>query len=272
MTKLNGRLLAVGDIHGYIEQLNRLMDVVSPTADDKVVFIGDYIDRGPNSQGVISYLIEFEKRFPNTVFLRGNHEQMFLDALTSYCRIHGQEGPNFTRLRDLSRKSRYEIGSDAEGDWKIFMGNGGRATLQSYDAIEGGYVNYQVDFEKIPQEHLDFINATCLYHEETVEVVTEVGNENKEFLFVHAGVVPGVPLEQQDRYDLLWIRDPFIFSESDFEGRIVVHGHTPEDLPAKSSHRICVDSGIYMTGGHYANPGTGKLTCCNVLTGEIWQV
>jgi serine/threonine protein phosphatase 1 len=269
MSSLKGRLLAVGDIHGHLRHLEHLMELVSPTVDDKVVFIGDYIDRGPDSKGVIDYLIIFGNRFPNTIYLRGNHEQMFLDAVTSYCRVTDLDGPNYTRLRDISKRAKYElVGYDEYDDWKIFMGNGGRSTLKSYGAIEDN----EVDFEKIPKEHFDFINATRLFHEETVEVVTEVGIEKKEFLFVHAGIAPGVPLEKQDRYDLLWIRDRFIDSASKYEGRIVVHGHTPENLPAKSHCRICVDSGVYMAGSNYADPGTGKLSCCNVLTGDIWQV
>jgi len=272
MASLKGRLLAVGDIHGHLRHLELLMELVSPSVDDKVVFIGDYVDRGPDSKGVIGYLIKFGKRFPSTVFLRGNHEQMFLDALSSYSRIHSLDGPKFTRLRDTSRRARYEIGFDAEDDWKIFMGNGGHATLQSYGAIEGSHGNYQVDFEKIPQEHLDFINVTRLYHDETVEVVTDKGIEKKEFLFVHAGIAKGVELEKQDPYDMLWIRDSFLCSNSDFGGKIIVHGHTPGNVPTKAPHRICVDSGVYMcrSGSKYSD-GMGMLTCCNVVTREIWQ-
>ena len=258
------RLLAVGDIHGYLDHLQKLMDLVRPTHDDKVVFIGDYIDRGPDSKGVIDYVIDFGKRFPTTVFLRGNHEQMFLDAMTSYCRMHDLEGPRYARLRDVSERARVEgLGNEAEADWKLFMGNGGRATLESYGAIEGEKGDYKVDFAKIPREHLEFIDTTRLYHEETVEMATE----KKEYLFVHAGIAKKVPIENQDPYDLLWIRDPFLYSTSGFGGKIVVHGHTPGNVPTKVPHRICVDSGIYWC----ANEGLGKLTCCNVLTREIWQ-
>jgi len=86
MTQIQGkspecRWLAVGDIHGCLVQLTELMEQVKPTPADRVVFLGDYVDRGPNSAGVIDYLIEFAAAFPETVFLRGNHEQMFLDYL-----------------------------------------------------------------------------------------------------------------------------------------------------------------------------------------------
>ena len=96
-----GRWLAVGDIHGCLAQLTTLMGLVKPTAADRVVFLGDYVDRGPDSAGVIEYLIEFAAAFPETVFLRGNHEQMFLDYLDRH-------------------------------DTALFLINGGGQTLDSY--------------------------------------------------------------------------------------------------------------------------------------------
>jgi serine/threonine protein phosphatase 1 len=75
------RLLAIGDIHGYLSKLEKLIAEVRPTTEDQVVFLGDYVDRGPDSKGVIDYLIEFAKSFPKTVFLQGNHEQMMLDFM-----------------------------------------------------------------------------------------------------------------------------------------------------------------------------------------------
>lgn len=83
------KLLAVGDIHGYLDKLEKLMTQVCPTQEDQVVFLGDYVDRGPNSAGVIDYLIGFARTFPKTVFLQGNHEQMMLDFLHDRRRIPG---------------------------------------------------------------------------------------------------------------------------------------------------------------------------------------
>lgn len=80
-TKAQGRLLAVGDIHGCLDQLNALLEQVTPTLEDQVIFLGDYVDRGPDSSSVIDYLIAFGKTLPSTVFLRGNHDQMFADYL-----------------------------------------------------------------------------------------------------------------------------------------------------------------------------------------------
>jgi serine/threonine protein phosphatase 1 len=102
--RVPGRLLAVGDVHGCIDELSLVLDAIEPTSDDKVVFLGDYVDRGPNSRGVIDLLIALRNsRRCHTVFLRGNHEDMFLDFL-------GERG--------------------SHGD--AFLFNGGRATQASY--------------------------------------------------------------------------------------------------------------------------------------------
>ena len=94
------RLLAIGDIHGYLDKLRRLLDLVQPTANDKVIFLGDYVDRGPDSRGVLDELIRFGERFPQTIFLRGNHEQMFMDALD------WQEIEHLSARKDLPADSR----------------------------------------------------------------------------------------------------------------------------------------------------------------------
>jgi len=77
------RLIAIGDIHGHLDKLERLLQLIMPTDNDKLVFLGDYIDRGPDSAGVVDHLIQLPDRFPQTVFLRGNHEQVAMDALVS---------------------------------------------------------------------------------------------------------------------------------------------------------------------------------------------
>lgn len=94
-----GRLLAVGDIHGYRTKLSALMKKVQPTQEDRVIFLGDYIDRGPDSPGVINYLIEFAREFPNTVFLAGNHDHLFVSMLSKMA--------FFLRLNLAARKKPY---------------------------------------------------------------------------------------------------------------------------------------------------------------------
>ncbi|MRR06064.1 MAG: serine/threonine protein phosphatase [Deltaproteobacteria bacterium] len=270
MSDYQRRLLAVGDIHGHREKLGTLMEIVKPTSEDKIVFLGDYIDRGPDSSGVIDYLLDFCRQFPwtETVFLRGNHEQMFLDALTD----RRDMGPSHIKLRDMSNWAKYEL---HRHDWDLFLMNGGHTTLESY----GVSLDSRADCMLIPEEHIDFLKSTRFYHAETVELPGSVGAIQKEFLFVHAGIPvvrswKGFDPEKQDKFDLLWIREPFINSKSRFGGRIVVHGHTQSlDVPGTAPNRINLDSGVYAHGSDARDPDKryGKLTCCDVLTRECWQ-
>jgi serine/threonine protein phosphatase 1 len=120
-----GRLLAVGDIHGCLDHLERLMARVQPVPEDRVVFLGDYIDRGPDGKGVLEYLIGFGRRFPRSVFLKGNHEEMFL---------------NFLNGRDQA----------------LFIFNGGGTTLESYQEEKG---------IRIPKAHIDFLESLRSFYE-----------------------------------------------------------------------------------------------------------
>lgn len=203
------RLLAIGDIHGCQAQLTALLDEVAPSARDQVIFLGDYVDRGPDSAGVISALINFAQEFPGTIFLRGNHEEMFLDYL---------DGKDPT----------------------MFLINGGTKTLQSYQRSEQW---------PPPAVHKDFMESLYDYH------------ETEEFIFVHAGLRPGIPLEEQDKNDFFWIRQEFINSDYDW-GKTVVYGHTPVTAPFLDKTRLGLDTGCV-----YGR----QLTCCDVLTREYWQ-
>ncbi|NLV25202.1 MAG: serine/threonine protein phosphatase [Deltaproteobacteria bacterium] len=204
------RLIAVGDIHGCLASLRRLMAKIRPTAEDQLVFLGDYIDRGPDSRGVIDYLIDFKKHFPGTVCLKGNHEAMFLDFL---------QGNN----RDL------------------FLLNGGTRTLQLYE--ENGAIH-------LPPDHLDFLlNLPTWYRTDS-------------FIFVHAGLRPGTPLEKQSEEDLLWIRGDFLHADYDW-GATVVFGHTPLTSPFQEEQRIGLD-----TGAVYGR----LLTACDVRQRKFWRV
>lgn len=208
-TATDGRLLAIGDIHGCRGQLRALLEQVRPTMDDRVVFLGDYVDRGPDSAGVLDDLVAFGARFPQTVFLRGNHEQMLTD---------------------------YHDGHDPHP----FFLNGGLKTLESYQA-RGQQV--------LPAHHRDFLDHLLNIH------------ETDAYVFVHAGLRPGVALSDQDVSDLLWIRSDFI--ESDYEwGKTIVHGHTPCEEPYLGRHRISLDTGCVYGG---------RLTCCEVKSRQCWQ-
>ena len=129
------RLLAVGDIHGCLDLLQQLMQQIVPCADDQVIFLGDYIDRGPDSRGVIDYLLNFRQRCPQTVFLKGNHEAMLLDFLAGH-----------ERLR--------------------YLLNGGETTLYGYRE-KGKLV--------IPQPHLQFFRDLRLYFETENHIFVHAG-------------------------------------------------------------------------------------------------
>ena len=204
-----GRLLAVGDIHGCLASLEGLLERVAPSETDRLIFLGDYIDRGPDSKGVIDTLLALAKRFPQTVCLKGNHEAMFLDFLAG-------------RNQDL------------------YLANGGTSTLESYRE-EGGI--------RVPGRHLDFFRSLPRYY------------ATERFIFVHAGLRPGIPLEEQREEDLLWIRDDFLDSDYDW-GKTVVFGHTPLSQPLFSTTRIGLD-----TGAVYGR----SLVCCDVEVRRLWS-
>ncbi len=204
-----GRLLAIGDIHGCLDQLRDLIRQINLQPEDRIVFLGDYIDRGPDSAGVVEYLLELEQHCPRCVFLRGNHEQMFLEVLSG-------------------------------GEPTMFLHNGGDKTLQSYRSRE---------LWPLPEEHRRFFSGLdCLY-------------ETADFIFVHAGLRPGIPVHEQLEQDLLWIRHEFIDSNYDW-GKTVVFGHTPLAEPYCANRRIGLDTGCVY----------GRvLTCCEVRTLQTWQ-
>ncbi|ODN31220.1 metallophosphoesterase family protein [Fervidobacterium thailandense] len=205
---------AIGDVHGCVEALRKLLDEVSPSEYDKLIFLGDYIDRGPDSKAVVELLIELSKKH-KCVFIRGNHEQMLLDVLD------GGEDPYL---------------------WLI---NGAQATWRSYGTLEA---------LKNDQTHLDFFRSTVYYHIESVDGI--------DYLFVHGGVRPRIPLEQQNPQDLLWIREEFILKRHHLP-YIVVFGHTPMEDVFIAEDKIGIDTGCVYGG---------KLTAFCVNNGKKVQV
>lgn len=215
------RIYAIGDIHGCNEQLGNLHAIIAadlaerPVPRPLLVHIGDYVDRGPDTAGVLSRLLSGPAiEGVGVVNLVGNHDETMLNALSG-------DRPAAT-------------------DW-LFAG--GRAALESYgvdpDSPRESWP------ERVPSEHLMFLRELLLMHREG------------GYLFVHAGVRPGVPLEQQAREDLLRMRQPFLYSEASF-GAVVVHGHTPVKEPVVRHNRIAIDTGAVFGG---------KMTCL-VLEGE----
>ncbi len=218
------RVYAIGDSHGCSEQLRALHRAIledaaradeagAPAGRRVAVYLGDYVDRGPDSRGVLDILIDEPLPGFEAVHLMGNHDlfmRQFLD------------------------------GEDVAMAW---MMNGAAATLHSYgvdspDLFGGAETAGQLHADlvaRLPAAHRGFLSALRLSHVEG------------DYLFVHAGVRPGVPLEAQDPQDLVWIREPFLSSEAE-HGKVVVHGHTPAQAPDERANRIGIDTGACYGG------------------------
>lgn len=217
------RVYAIGDVHGYARLLDGLLRQIDadkarrPVADSVEIFIGDLIDRGPDSAGVLSRVAERS----NAILVRGNHEDYMTASL--------------------------QMGEVTAG-WLQY---GGRETLASYGIIVPGYPSPDdrqaacLDLaDRLPEAHVALLDGMRDH--------VRIG----DFLFVHAGLRPGVPLERQSRDDMVLIRQPFLDSYASF-GAVVVHGHTPGPEPVLRANRIGIDTGVYVNG---------RLTCA-VLEG-----
>jgi serine/threonine protein phosphatase 1 len=206
------RIYAIGDIHGCARQLGHLHTLIAedlvqrpPLASALLLHIGDYVDRGVDTAGVIAKLVN-GCPIPGMemINLMGNHESTMLEALS---------------------------GERAAGtDW-LFAG--GRAALQSYGIDPDGPRDQWATL--IPQTDQNFLRNLVLMHREG------------GYAFIHAGVRPGIALENQARDDLLRSRQPFLYSEADF-GAVVVHGHTPVKAPVVRHNRIAIDTGAVFGG------------------------
>jgi serine/threonine protein phosphatase 1 len=213
------RVYAIGDIHGRLDLLVDLIDMIAaddhargPAERTELIFLGDYVDRGPDSAGVIDYVIRLREWWPTITCLRGNHEEVFLMA------ARGDENA----LRFLTRI-------------------GGRETLLSYGATEedldGMTLGELRDWLQaaIPQRHIEFL--------EGLSDQLTIGN----YAFVHAGIRPEVPMAEQEGKDLRWIRDEFLFYDDPHE-YFVIHGHSISDDVEKCPNRIGIDTGAFQSG------------------------
>jgi serine/threonine protein phosphatase 1 len=212
------RIYAVGDIHGRLDLLDLLLvqieqdDAERGLADTQVIFLGDLIDRGPDSAQVVERLLDLSRRSERVRLLLGNHEEVFLKALA------GEKGalPFFARI-------------------------GGKETILSYGITEAQYGASDYDTlgdmlrERVPQSHIDFLNS--------FEDLIEIG----DYAFVHAGIRPGVPLAEQSPGALRWIREEFLGHHGPLE-KIVVHGHTIADEVEEFGWRIGIDTGAFASG------------------------
>jgi len=202
------------DIHGCYDLFKLLFDSLSIDKEDKLIFLGDYIDRGNKSYQIIDFLINLKENHSNSIFLTGNHEQMLLDFI---------DHPNNVDYRN------------------IYINNGGIETLDSYNIFR--YYDEISDTFKIsgdlPHKHLTFIRSLQLYY------------ETDNFIFVHAGINPYIKDWKSHETDMTWIRDPFLTYSKNKLPKIVIHGHTPVrevniHLPHKD--KINIDTGAFHYG------------------------
>lgn len=205
---------AIGDVHGRDDLLEILHQRINTFHQTKyegraatIVHVGDYIDGGANSVGVIDRLMGGLAGF-ETICLKGNHEDLLLTCLET----------------------------DNRQAWYTWLGNGGDETLASLGVSFrfGGYDPAQLN-EALGRKRISWLRSLPLYH------CTD------HYLFVHAGIVPETPIEEQEERHLIWIRSRFLDYEGD-HGRRVVHGHTPTDLPVVRPNRIGIDTGATSNG------------------------
>lgn len=210
------RVYAIGDIHGRSDLFIALIEAIevdnrdSGPAETTVVLLGDLVDRGPDSVNVLALAREWQN-FRNVRILAGNHEEMFLRSF---------DNPDMLRH---------------------FLRHGGRETLLSYGMDKSAYSRASIEelqelmAELVPQNDLDFIAG--------FENLIRIG----DYVFVHAGIEPGLALEEQSVSKLRWIREPFLSHREAHDG-VIVHGHTISELPQDEGNRIGIDTGAYASG------------------------
>jgi len=217
---LGRRVYAVGDVHGRADLLIKLLEQLRADAlageyegRPILIFLGDYIDRGFQSKEVISILLSNAVSPFETYFLKGNHEQAMLQFLGD-----PGIGPRWAEYGGAETLVSYGVQPPRT-----------RTSLDEWIQASAGLQ------EALPTEHLHFLKS--------LELSVRVG----DYVFVHAGVRPGVPLDQQSEHDLLWIREDFL-NDRRHLGAVIVHGHTPITQPYRDARRIGLDTGAYLSG------------------------
>ena len=227
------RAYAVGDIHGRLDLLDQLLEAIHqdlsrrPARKVLLVFVGDLIDRGPASREVVERLRTYRHGGVRPVFLLGNHEEVLL-------RILGGDA-------ELITKWRWFGGTECLESYGLDSSElAGLTSAQALEAVRNA----------IPPEHVEFL--------ESFVDTFRFG----DYLFVHAGIRPGIELDQQRQSDLRWIREPFLLDDSD-HGFVVVHGHTITADIDERPNRIGIDTGAYRSG---------VLTALAIEGSERWSV
>jgi len=228
-------IYAISDIHGRHTELLRVLALIEADGghDAEIVFIGDYVDRGPASAAVLDTLIAGLAAGKNWHCLQGNHDRMFSWFMQDYP-VH-----DAYLLVDL---------------YWLHERIGGNTTLASY-GVEIAPTDRQTEIHArakaaVPQSHVDLLRDLPLSY------------QTGDLFFAHAGIRPGVALSAQSEHDLLWIRKEFHIDTRD-HGKLVVHGHTPVDAAKHYGNRINID-----TGAGYGKP----LTAIAIEGRTCWQL
>jgi serine/threonine protein phosphatase 1 len=216
--KAGARAYAVGDIHGRLDLLDILLGQIEADIEKRpprrtfIIFLGDLIDRGPDSAGVVERLRTYRPSYARPIFLAGNHEEVLLSM------IAGEKGilPSWLRFGGVQCAQSYGLDPDA---------------LRMLDEEAA----LQLIRAKVPRSHAEFLASFA----DTFRF--------GDYLFVHAGIRPGIAVEEQDRHDLRWIREPFL-SDAKAHGLMVVHGHTIVERVEERPNRIAIDTGAYHSG------------------------
>lgn len=216
--KLGARAYAIGDVHGCLQETLSLIQKIKTDNDYRdeaktyLIFLGDLVDRGPDSKGVVELLVDFPYDFAEPLFIMGNHEEMMVRGLMGEPHLL----PDWLKYGGYACAESYGLS---------------QSLLRDLDprALE------HVLRSSIPKRHVEFLAEFLDY--------VQFG----DFLFTHAGIRPRVPLKDQNSREMRWIRDPFLNFEGD-HGLVVVHGHTISSHVEIRSNRIGIDTGAYQTG------------------------
>ena len=227
------RIYAIGDIHGRDDLFEKLLNKIAADSNDRgaadvsIILLGDLVDRGPQSKQVVERAMTLARSWPDVRCLMGNHEEVFLAALGG--------DPKLMRY---------------------FVRIGGAPTIHSYGLVGEAYD--QMTFEELAEAFPPMVPASHVEFLSSAEDKIVLG----DYLFVHAGIRPGVPLHEQRVGDLRWIRDEFLSDERD-HGLVVVHGHTIFPDVQENPNRISIDTGAY---------GSGKLTALCLEGDSRWYI
>ncbi|MEM8979177.1 MAG: metallophosphoesterase family protein [Pseudomonadota bacterium] len=226
-------IYAIGDVHGQFDMLLHALSLIEQDGgkDAKIVFVGDYTDRGPDSRAVVEYLIQEKEAGRPWIFLKGNHDEMFSVFVRSGHYDNARISSDLTwlhhRLGGPTTLLSYapDLGLSAD-EISAHYGRGTKRLDQDPLLRD---IHDQI-IKAVPKAHLDFLEHCPLIHETT------------DLLFVHAGLRPNVPLAEQDPQDLIWIREPFFAYAAPFE-KLIVHGHTAYETPQHFGNRVGIDGG-----------------------------